>query len=424
MFDFANQAYTLLILTVVFGDLFTRVIVADGPDYRLGNLLWSVSLAISYLLVVLSGPFFGAVMDYTRTKKCFLFASYLLTVVCTALLYFVAPGYALLGMLLIILSNFGYSSGMSFISSFLPDLGPKRDLGWISGLGWALGYVGGMCSAVFVLMVLGDVTAENFDRIRWVGPWAAFFFLVAALPTFIFLKERGRRQKPPQGISYPALGFSRVRQTLMDARRYHNLWWLFVSVFFAMSGTSLVITFSFIYGSQVVGWDESVRVLMFVIVQITAAIGALSFGFLQHRIGPQRTYQITLGLWIAAIVLIFATPELEGWLHSIFGLEWQAQHIFLVVGCVAGISLGSCQSAIRTLVGVLAPSGRTAEFFGFWGLSVQLASAFSLLALGLLQALVGLQLAVLLCAVFFSLALVLSGKFSDSPGNTAGGESQ
>lgn len=103
MFDFANQAYTLLIITVVFGELFTTVIVGDrGDGYRLANLLWSLALATSYLLVVISGPMCGAVMDYQANKKRFLFVSYLATVIATAMLYFVAPGYVMLGLLLIV----------------------------------------------------------------------------------------------------------------------------------------------------------------------------------------------------------------------------------------------------------------------------------------------------------------------------------
>jgi UMF1 family MFS transporter len=422
MFDFANQAYTLLIITVVFGDLFTRVVVGDAPDYRLGNLLWSLALATSYLLVVLCAPVCGAIMDFTAAKKRFLFASYLLTVVCTALLYFVAPGYALLGVLLIILSNFGYSVGESFIASFLPQLGPPRDLGWISGFGWALGYVGGMVSAIFVLIFLGDVSAENFERIRWVGPWAAFFFLVAAIPTFAFLRERGRRRLPPARMGYWRLGMGRVRKTLGRVRKHPDLWRLLCSVFFSMSGIYVVITFSFIYGSQVIRWDESVRVIMFVLVQITAAIGAATFGLLQNRMGAQRTYHVTLGLWIVAVLAIFATPGIASGLRSLFGVDWQAQHIFLIVGCLSGLALGSCQSATRTLVGLFSPLNRAGEFFGFWGLALKLAGAFSLLALGLFQILVGLQVAVLLCALFFALALAISWNVDEARGRRAAGE--
>ncbi len=141
---FRQPGYTLLIITVVFGELFTTVIVGDrGDDYRLANFLWSLALAISYLMVVITGPLCGAVMDYRADKKRFLFASYLATIGATAMLYFVAPGYVVLGLVLIVVSNYAYSMGESFIAAFLPDLGPPEALGRISGFGWALGYVAG-----------------------------------------------------------------------------------------------------------------------------------------------------------------------------------------------------------------------------------------------------------------------------------------
>jgi UMF1 family MFS transporter len=417
MFDFANQAYTLLIITVVFGDLFTRIIVGnDGADYRLGNFLWSVALSTSYLLVVACAPIAGAIMDYTASKKRFLFASYLLTVVATAALYFVAPGYALLGVLLLIVSNFAYSIGEAFIAGFLPDLGPPEDLGKISGFGWALGYIGGMVSAVFVLLVLGEVSAENFERIRWVGPWAAAFFLFAAIPTFIWVRERGTPRALPAGQGYLAVGISRVRGTLRSLERYQDLALLLVSTFFAMSGIYIIITYAFIYGAQVIGWDEHVRTLMFIIVQITAAVGALGFGFIQDRLGAKRTYRITLAMWMVAIALIYLTPALASWLSAALGRPVQAQHVFLVVGSVAGLSLGSCQSATRTLVGLFAPLSRAAEFFGFWGLSLKLAGVVGLMGIGLLQAALGLHTAVLFCILLFAIAFIISRRIDEARG--------
>jgi MFS transporter, UMF1 family len=416
MFDFANQAYTLLIITVVFGDLFTRVIVGNDGDYRLGNFLWSLALSTSYLMVVVCSPIAGAIMDYTASKKRFLFASYLLTVVATAALYFVAPGYALLGVLLLIVSNFGYSIGEAFIASFLPDLGPPEDLGKISGFGWALGYIGGMVSAVFVLLVLGEVSAENFERIRWVGPWAAAFFLFAAIPTFVWVRERGKPQQLPPGTGYVAIGVRRVRGTLRRLEQHRDLGVLLVSMFFAMNGIYIIITYAFIYGAQVVGWDPGVRTLMFVIVQITAAVGALGFGFIQDRLGAKRTYQITLVMWMVAIALIYLTPALGTWLSAALGRTVEAQHVFLVVGSVAGLSLGSCQSATRTLVGLFSPLSRAAEFFGFWGLSLKLAGVVGLLSIGLLQAALGLHTAVLFCVLLFAVALFISRRIDEARG--------
>lgn len=406
MFDFANQAYTLLIITVVFGDLFTRVIVGDGPDYRLGNFLWSLALALSYGLVVVANPVCGAVMDYTRSRKRFLFASYLVTVGATGLLYFVEPGWITTAMVLIIVSNSAYAIGEGFISSFLPDLGPREALGWISGLGWSLGYIGGLVATAFTLAFLGDVSADNYDTIRWVGPFAAVFFLVAAIPTFVWVRERGEARAVPEGWSLARLGVSRLVATGRVVNEFRDLRWLLVSIFFSMAGIYIIVSFSFIYGSQVIGWDEATRTLMFITVQITAAIGALLFGWLQGRWGARRTYLVTLWLWVIAILAIWQTPNMTLVLEQVAGLAFEAQEVFLVAGVLAGLSLGSAQSAGRALVGVLTPTGKAAEFFGFWGTASKLAAIVGILGLGLIQWALGLADAILFCLALFVLAMV------------------
>lgn len=405
MFDFANQGYTLLIVTVIFGDLFTRVIVGDAHnDYRLGNFLWSLALSLGYLLVVLTAPVLGAIMDFAAARKRFLFASYLATVLATAALYFVAPGYAWLGVMLIVLSNYAYSIGESFIAAFLPELGPAEDLGKISGFGWALGYVGGLVATAFALVFLGEVSAENFERVRWVGPFAAGFFLLAAIPTFLWLRERGRPRRLPGTGGYLVLGWRRVRGTVLGLARHRDLAWLLGSIFFSMCGIYIIIAFTFIYGAQVVGWDEPVRVLMFVVVQVTATVGAFAFGFVQDRIGAKFTYAMTLLMWVAAVVLVYATPTIAELGQTMLGQPWQAQYVFLVVGVLAGTCLGSTQSAGRALVGMLAPRAKAAELFGFWGLVSKAAAIVGLLGLGLLQAWLGLRTAILFCALLFLLA--------------------
>ena len=407
MFDFANQAYTLLIITVIFGDLFTRVIVGDGPDYRLGNLLWSMALAVSYAMVIILAPLAGAIMDATASRKRFLAASWMLTVVATSLLYFVEPGLVVYGMALIIFSNFGYAIGESFIASFLPDLGPPERLGWISGLGWALGYVGGLVATAFALGLLGEVSAENFERIRWVGPFAAAFFLVAAIPTFLFLKERGRRRHLRRRVQL-GLGWRRVRAALVELREQRGLRSLFLSIFFMMAGIYIIIAFTFIYGAQVIEWDEPVRIAMFVITQVTAIIGALGFGLLQDRLGAVRIYRVTLALWSAAVLAIFATPAIAQWLGVLLGRPVEAQMVFLAVGILAGACLGAAQSAGRALVGMMVPPGEAGRWFGFWALSARAAAILGLGGIGLLQAWLGLANAILFCLFLFLAALLAS----------------
>jgi UMF1 family MFS transporter len=409
MFDFAGQAYTTLIITVIFGVVFTRMIVGDGPDFRLGNLFWSLALSASYALVALAAPVCGAIMDHVSAKKRFLFASYVCTVISTACLYFVTPGQIWLGVALIIISNFGYAVGQSFIAGFLPGLGPPDKLGRISGFGWALGYVGGLISTGIVLLGLGGVTQDNFDNLRLVGPLAAFFFMVGALPTFFWLREPNKGNPLHLRKSeYVRGGFKRLAWTFRELRRFRDLAVFLLSLFFSMAGLSIVISFAFIYGDQVVRWEPLYQMAMFVLTQIFAAAGAMGFGLLQDRIGAKRTYDLTLLLWIAAVTLIYATPRIAELLELIFSLTVHPQQVFLLVGCLAGLGLGAVQSSARTLVGRMSPLDKAAEFFGFWGMAVMLAAILGILGLGVLQALFGLQLAVLLCLAFFAIALAIS----------------
>jgi len=419
MFDFANQAYTLLIITVIFGDVFSRIIVGDAPDYRLGNLLWSLALCLSYLLVVVSAPLLGAVMDFAQAKKRMLFISYVVTVASTALLYTVAPGYIWLGFALIVISNTAYSAGESFIASFLPFLGNPEELGRISGLGWALGYAGGLLAAGFALLFLGEVSADNFDRIRWVGPFAAVFFLLAAIPTFLLLREPAIGQRRPLDAGFVAVGYRRLQTTLRSVAEFPDLARLFLSILFAMAGVYVIVAFSFIYGAQVVGWSEATRNLMFIVVQITALIGALLFGWLQGPLGGRITYALTLLLWITAILAIYFVRDLTGWVNTTFDTTFAAEQVFLFAGLLSGLSLGSSQSVGRALVGAFSPESRAAELFGFWGLFSKLAAIFGIFGVGMLQYVFGLEGAVLFCIVLFALALIPLATIDETRGRAA-----
>lgn len=406
MFDFANSSYTTVIVTVVFSVLFPRLIVGDAPDYKWGNLLWSLALSISYLFVVLSAPIFGAIMDYSASKKKFLFYSYLLTVISTAALFFVQPGLVTLGIILIVISNFGFSTGESFVSAFLPELGPPERLGKISGYAWGLGYFGGLFSTAIVIFGLGPIESSNFSNLRLVGPITALFFMLAAIPTFLWLKERAVARQLPEGESYLSIGFRRLRDTINHLHDFRDLAVFLLSFFFAYAGLAIIISFAFIYGDQIIKWKPITQITMFVLTQFTAAGGALLFGFIQDKIGAIRTYNITLLLWLSSVLLIYFVKDLGEILHSSLGMNVKTEQLFLVVGSLAGLGLGATQSASRALVGYLSPKSKSGEFFGFWGLFGKLSAIVGLVGLGLLQNWLGLEKAILLTALFFIIAMI------------------
>jgi UMF1 family MFS transporter len=421
MFDFANSSYTTVIITIVFCSIFTGVIVGDGPEFRYGNYLWTVALSLSYLIVLLTSPLLGAVMDFTGSKKRFLFCSYILTVIATCALYFVKPGYIISGIVLIILSNVGFSYGEAFVSSFLPGLGPPEDLGKISGYAWGLGYFGGLISTGIVYFGFhgNNYLIENIANLRLVGPVTGLFFLIAAVPTFLWVKEPLKPGVLPDGENYFSIGIKRLKKTFMEIRDFKDLVILLASFFFAYAGLSIVIAFAFIYGKQIIKWEGSTEIFMFIITQCTAAGGAFLFGFIQDKWGAKKTFILTLILWIIAILLIYGANAVTGFINDMTGTSFKSEYIFLIIGSIAGLGLGSTQSACRAMVGLFSPDTKAGEFFGLWSLANRLAAILGLMAVGMLQTALGLQVAVLICSLFFIIAVAIVVFVNEERGKAA-----
>jgi UMF1 family MFS transporter len=307
------------------------------------------------------------------------------------------------------LSNIGFSYSESFVSSFLPTLGPPEDLGRISGYAWGLGYFGGLVSAALVVFGFGagTYTMDNFPNLRLVGPVTSAFFLIAAIPTFLWVEERGMPRLLPKSDNYFTIGFKRLIRTFRDIRDYRDLVTLLASFFFAYAGLSIVISFTFIYGDQVVKWSKTTQILMFVITQFTAAAGAVLCGIMQDKWGAKQTVILTLVLWIVAVTLIYGVVPVTRFMNAIHDTSLKAENVFLFIGSIAGLGLGSTQSACRTMVGLFSPDTKAGEFFGLWSLAGRLSSIVGLMGLGLLQTAFGLQKAVLVCSAFFFISMFI-----------------
>ena len=412
MFDFANSSYTTVIITVLFGPVFTSLIVPNTDDpsnpYALGNSLWALALGLSYILAALAGPFLGTVTDLLPVKKKFLFAAYFACICSTASLYFVSSSELyLLAFIIIIFSAASFSLSENFVSSFLPFLGPKEALGKISGYAWAVGYFGGILSVLFVRLSVGESTPENFENLRWIGPLTALFFLFAGIPTFLFLKEPPLKHVKEKGISYFQLGYQKLKSSLQDLVHFRDLSFFLAALFFALAALSIVISFTFIYGKQEIGLSSGQEALTFILTNLSAALGAFVFGRLQDRLGALRVFILTLFLWISSILFLFYIRDLTALLNSLLGTSHSVRTIFIIFASFAGLGLGATQAGGRTIVALFAPENRSGEFFGLWGLAGKMAMTFGLFSLAGLQSLFGLHKALLVMVLFFGLSLVL-----------------
>ncbi|MGA9031188.1 MAG: MFS transporter [Sulfuricaulis sp.] len=410
MYDFANSGYTTVVLTAVFNAYFVGVVAGDGVDKSgAATLLWTVAMAITNLLVLASAPVLGAIADHGAHKKRFLALTTVGCVVFTAALSFVSRGDVALGMTLVILSSLMFASGENFIAAFLPEIADQKDMGRISGYGWSLGYLGGLLVLGLCLAYIqwaqsrGETAVQYVPVTMWI---TAVMFALAALPTFIWLRERAVPQALAPGENYIRIGFARVWHTLSHTRHYRDLFRFLITLSVYYCGINTVVVLAAIYAQEVMGFSMQENIMLILVVNVTAAIGALGFGLVQDRLGSVRTLAITLLVWIAALVVAYFTDT---------------RAAFWIVANLVGISLGSSQSAGRALVGQFSPPERAAEFFGLWGLAGKLAAVIGPLVYGLVTFLShgNHRLALLSTCVFFIAGLLMLLTVNERRGRAA-----
>jgi len=362
MYDFANSGYTTVVITAVFSAYFVAG-VAGKADWA--TFAWTLALSLSYAAIVLTGPLIGAWADAHAAKKRLLLASTVGCVLFTALLWLAAPGAVALALVLIVLSNFFFGVGENLIAAFLPELADSKAMGRVSGWGWSFGYIGGMLALGVCLAYITWAQSQGQGASQFV-PVAmlitAALFALAATPTFMFLRERAQPQPRMERA------WARMLETIHHAEHFRDLRRFLLCMLFYQAGIQAVIALAAIYSEQAMKFTTQQTITLIMVVNVTAAVGAFAFGYVQDAIGHVRAIALTLVGWIAMVVIA--------------GLAESAA-AFWVAANIAGLCMGSAQAAGRATVGYLAPPARLAEFFGLWGLAVKSASIFGPLTYGL-----------------------------------------
>ena len=394
MYDFANSGYTTVVLTAVFAAYFVGG-VAGGADWA--TFAWTATLSVSYAIVMLTMPTLGALADLRANKKQLLLLSTVGCVASTAALALVGPGDVALAVCLLILSNLFYSWGDSLIAAFLPELARPHAMGRVSGWGWSLGYVGGMLALGLSLGYVLWAQARGLPAAHFVPVTmliTAAVFAVAAVFTFSLLRERAHPN--PQALAQGGLraSLARLQATWRQARHYRDFMWLMGCAVAYQGGVAVAITLAAIYAEQVVGFVPQETMVLIFALNIAAAVGAFAFGYGQDRLGHQRALAITLVGWVVTcVVAALSTSK---------GMFWYA-------AVIAGLCMGSSQSAGRAMAGLLAPPAQRAEFYGLWALATRLASIVGPLTYGAITWATGgnHRLAILSTTALFVIGLLL-----------------
>ncbi|WP_157954440.1 MFS transporter [Saccharospirillum mangrovi] len=406
MYDFANSSYTTVVVSFIYSAFFVAYIVPPELAH-LKNSFWAASVAISTGLAIILAPLVGVLCDYSGHKKRYLAWCTWVSVIATGGLYFVDPGNIALGMAFLVCSNTAWMLSESFIASFLTELATRDNMGRISGIGWGIGYIGGLLSLLMIIAIVTTSAADNFDLYIDQNQLAmvaiAVFYGLGALPTFLFVKERALPRPGFENANWSLL-FSAAKARLTAARSlvgdYPVLFHFFIAFMVFMAGVSVVVKFFGIYAQEEIGIVGTQLLIIGATLQIASMAGAIGFGFLEDKLGSKNTLMLSLAWWLLGLLGIYFLAPLQ----AVSGLETVT--LFVIISFIAGSAMGATQSASRTIVGLLARPEDSALLFGLWGTAGRLAIILGMI-FGPVSDAIGRHNALLVIMAYFVLGALL-----------------
>ena len=345
LYDFGNSAYAAVVVLAVYSAYFKGSVVGGAK----GTALWGTSVGIAMLISAVLSIIMGPIADFSATKKKLLFGFSAMSWIFTALLFFVTKGAIFLGMLFYILAEIGYRMGQVFYNGLLPEITTSKDMGRVSGNGWAIGSMGGIVCLLIVLPIILLGGDGNFPvRISMVI--TAVFFALSTIPGLLWIKERAHPQKLPAGQNYLTIGFTRLGQTIKNIRHFKEFAKFMVAFLIYNDGIMMAMDFAAIIGGVLYGMNEVQLIIMMIIVQVTSIFGAYVSGIYGEKAGFKKALMISLTMMLGTIIWMLFNKTMIG---------------YFIITALAGFALTGVQAVSRTMTGFFAPKGQSAEFYSF-----------------------------------------------------------
>jgi UMF1 family MFS transporter len=429
LFDWACQPFFTLVTTFVYAPYFAAVVVGDAAH---GQALWGFAAGFAGLVIALLSPVLGSIADATGRRKPWIATFGSLLVVGSLALWFGMPGQAetiWIVLAAFVIATIGVEFATVFNNSMMPTLVPAERLGRLSGLGWGMGYVGGLVSLVLTLgflaanpdtgrTILGfdplfGLDAKQHEGDRASGPLSAIWFVLFVLPLFLFTPDGKKAMNLGPAVRAGLQTFLTTVRTIGAHR--NSLTFLLANMIYA-NGLGALFTFGGIYAAGTFGWGTIEIGLFGIFIVVAASIGALTGGAIDDRVGSKTVILGSLALLTAmsiailsvdrdtALFILTVEPEAPG--AGLFATL--PEQLYVLFGAIIGIAAGPLQASSRTLLARLAPRDQLGQFYGLFALSGKVTSFAGPLAVAAVTAATGNQRAGISVLVgFFALGAIL-----------------
>lgn len=403
MYDWANSAFATTIMVAVLPIFYTDV-AAKSLEKTKATSYWGYTTSIAMLIVAILVPILGAISDHSKSKKRFLQFFAFMGIIATCLLIFVNTGDYLLCSILFILGNIGFSGANVFYDSFLPEIANNDEIDSVSTKGYAMGYLGGGLLLIVNLIMIKLPHIFFLPNELW-GTRAAFlsvgvWWSVFSIPLLKNLKEKGKPQSR-NNKSYIAIGFSRILSTFKEIKKYKELFKFLIAFLLYNDGIGTVMRMATVYGREIgIGQTDLIGALL--LTQFVGIPFSFLFGYIASKIGTKKSIYISLTIYIIIVT---------------WGFFLDTARDFWILAFLVGTVQGGSQALSRSLYGSMVPKNKSAEFFGFLGISSKFAAIFGPFIFGLVAQLTGSsRYGIVSLIIFFVVGLLLLSRVNEEEG--------
>ena len=359
LYDFANSAFTTIIITFIFATYFAKQI---APDPVMGQSYWGWTIGITGVIVAVVGPLLGNIADRKKYTEFFIKIFTIICISLTCLLWFSKPSkeYLFYTLLIVGLANIFYELSLIFYNSTLKKISEDKSLGKTSGYSFALGYIGGILILVICIKIFVDndnlpfgLAKENSENIRATAFLVAFWYLIFSLPFLLNLKK---------------YNYDQVNKLTKNIKNFKELIWnnglnnigkfLLARMLYA-DGLNAIIVMGGIFAVGVFNLEIKDLLILSVLMNITAFIGAIIGGYANDKFSSKSVIIFSLiGLILSSSIILFLKSKL----------------IFLIFASINGFFIGPVQSASRVFMTKSIDMNNQASAFGLFALSGKLTS--------------------------------------------------
>jgi len=359
LYDFANSAFTTIIITFIFSTYFAKQI---APNPVLGQSYWGWTIGVTGILVALVGPLMGSFAD---KKNCTEFFIKLFTIICivlTSFLWFSKPSekYLLYTLIIVALANFFYELSLIFYNSILKRISNYNNLGKSSGFSFALGYIGGILILIVCIKIFIDndvlpfgLSKENSENIRATSIVVALWYLIFSMPFLFSLKKEIRNK-----IDRSSNNIKKIKNLIWN-KGLNNLGKFLLARMLYADGLNAIIIMGGIFAVGVFNLEIKDLLVLSVLMNITAFIGAIIGGYANDKFSSKSVIIFSLlGLIFSSSIILFIKTKI----------------FFLIFASINGLFIGPIQSASRVFITKSIDKNNQASGFGLFALSGKLTS--------------------------------------------------